>query len=122
MAITVTWSVEDMTRDSATGGVKTIYWQCVAMDDTHNDCVATEGGKYKCEPDASADSFIAYDDLTEAVVLEWVKASEDVDADAIEANRTAKVEAQVARKTSDASGTPWVQEVVQPEFSTPDPE
>ena len=117
MAITVTWSVTDMKRDVASGGVKLVYWSCVAADDTHTECTATEGGKLRLEPDASADGFVAYDDLTEANVLDWVYDSlieDEETADEakarIEANRTGKVEAQVARKTAEATGTPWAAE------------
>ena len=118
MATTVTWSVLDMKRDVATGGVKLVYWQCLAADDTHTECTASEAGKLRLEPDADADSFVAYDDLTEEIVLGWVYASlvegEEETADEaktrIAANRTGKVEAQVARKTAEASGTPWAAE------------
>tara|TARA_R110002153_G_scaffold232452_1_gene385762 strand:- start:70 stop:387 length:318 start_codon:yes stop_codon:yes gene_type:complete len=103
-----------MTRDVATGGVKLAHWQCNAADDTHPECVATEGGKLRLEPDASADGFVAYDDLTETTVLGWVYDSlieDEETADEakarVAANRTGKVEAQVARKTAEANGTPW---------------
>jgi hypothetical protein len=118
MATTVTWSVLDMKRDVATGGVKLVYWQCLAADDTHTECSASEAGKLTCEPDATADGFVEYDDLTEEIVLGWVYASlvegDEETADEakarIAANRTGKVEAQVARKTAEASGTPWAAE------------
>ena len=117
MAITVTWSVTDMVRDAATGGVKLVYWSCVAADDTHTECSAVEGGKLRLEPDADAEGFVAYDDLIEETVLGWVYDSlieGDETADEakarIAADRTGKVEAQVARKTAEASGTPWAAE------------
>jgi len=121
MAITTTWSIQDMKRDVASGGVKLVYWSCVAADDTHTECTATEGGKLRLEPDASADGFVAYDDLTETTVLGWVYDSliegEETADEAkarIAANRTGKVEAQVARKTAEADGTPWAAAVVAP--------
>ena len=108
MAITVTWSIVDMKRDVASGGVKLVYWQCVAADDTNTECSAVESGKLQLEPDADADGFVAYDDLTEATVLGWVKDYLGEDAvSAMETQRTEKVAAQVARKTSEANGTPW---------------
>lgn len=117
MAIIVTWSVQDMKRDVASGGVKLVYWSCVAADDTHTECTATEGGKLRLEPDADAEGFVAYDDLTEETVLGWVYDSlidGDETADEakarIAADRTGKVEAQVARKTAEVSGTPWAAE------------
>ncbi|MDB0024386.1 hypothetical protein N9E36_02810 [bacterium] len=121
MAITTTWSIQDMKRDVASGGVKLVYWSCVAADDTHTECAATEGGKLRLEPDATAAGFVAYDDLTEETVLGWVYDSliegEETADEAkarIAANRTGKVEAQVARKTAEADGTPWAAAVVAP--------
>lgn len=110
----ITWKVNDMKRDTATGGVNTVYWECRVQDDTHADCTAVEGGKLRLEPDATASDFVAYEDLTEAVVLGWVYDSliegEETADEAkarIETNRTGKVEAQIARKAAQASGTPW---------------
>ena len=114
MATIVTWSVTDMKRDVASGGVKLAYWQCVAADDTHTECYATEGGKLRLEPDASADGFVAYDDLTETTVLGWVYNSliegEETAEEAklrIEADRTGKVQGQIDRAASQSSGVPW---------------
>ena len=114
MAQITTWKINDMVRDSATGGVKTVYWECRVYAIAHTDCSAVEGGKLRLEPDADAPDFVAYDDLTEATVLGWVYNSlieGDETADEakarIEENRQGKVTAQVARKTADASGMPW---------------
>lgn len=114
MAQTTTWKIIDMQRDAATGGVKTVYWECRVVDNDHADCTATEGGKLRLEPDASASDFIAYDNLTEATVLGWVYDSlvegDETASEAkarIEANRQGKVTAQVARKTAEANGMPW---------------
>lgn len=111
MAITTTWSVQDMQRTDADGGVFLVYWSCVATDGTYS---ATEGGKLRCEPDPSAPGYIAYADLTEADVLGWVYNSlieGDETADEakarIEANRTGKVQGQIDRAKTTASGTPW---------------
>ena len=114
MAQTTTWKINDMVRDDATGGVKTVYWECRVTDNDHSECSAVEGGKLRLEPDATAADFIAYADLTEATVLGWVYNSliegEETADEAkarIEANRQGKVTAQVARKTAEASGVPW---------------
>ncbi len=111
MAITNTWSVSNMTRNEADGGVVTVYWSCVASDGTYS---ATEGGKLRCEPDADADGFVAYADLTEADVLGWVYTSliegEETADEAkarIEANRTGKVQGQIDRAASQSDGMPW---------------
>ena len=112
MAISTTWSVSNMTRNEADGGVVTVYWSCVASDGTFS---ATEGGKLRCEPDADADGFVAYADLTEADVLGWVYTSliegeetADEAKSRIEANRTGKVQGQIDRASAQAEGMPWV--------------
>lgn len=117
MAQTTTWKVNDMVRDDATGGVKTVYWECRVTDDDHPDCTAVEGGKLRLDPDPTADDFIAYADLTEATVLGWVYDSliegEETATEAkerIEANRQGKVTAQVAKKTAESTGMPWAAE------------
>ena len=100
MAITNTWSVSNMVRNDSDGGVITVYWSCVASDGTYS---ATEGGKLRLTPDASADDFVAYDDLTEEVVMGWVHA--DVDKDATEAALTANIAGQ--KNPVSADGMPW---------------
>lgn len=111
MAITTTWSVNNMTHNDADGGVTIVYWSCVASDGTYS---ATEGGKLRCEPNPSDADYVAYADLTEATVLGWVYNSlieGDETADEakarIEANRTAKVQGQIDRANSQSDGMPW---------------
>lgn len=115
MAVTTTWKVNNMVHNTDDGGVITVYWECVAQADTGESAV--EGGKLRLEPDASSPDYVAYDDLTEATVLGWVYNSliegEETADEAkarIETNRTGKVEAQIARKAAQASGTPWATE------------
>ena len=113
MAISTTWSVSNMTRNEADGGVVTVYWSCVASDGTFS---ATEGGKLRCEPDADAEGFVPYAELSEDAVLGWVYTSliegEEETADEakarIEANRTGKVQGQIDRASAQAEGMPWV--------------
>ena len=117
MAITTTWSVNDMTHKDSDGGVFLVYWSLVAQSDGTPSYSATEGGKLRCTYDASSPDFIPYADLTEADVLGWVYNSlieGDETADEakarIEANRTAKVQGQIDRAATTASGTPWAAE------------
>ena len=111
MAITNTWSVTDMQRTDSDGGVSLIYWSMVSSDGTYS---ASEGGKLRCEYDASADDFISYSDLSEADVLGWVYTSliegEETADEAkarVEADRTAKVQKQIYAAATTASGVPW---------------
>jgi len=114
MAITNTWSVTDMTHVDADGGVIKAYWSCNALSDTTPAYSAVEGGKLLCTYDASAAGYIAYASLTEADVLGWIYTSliegSETAAEAkarIEANRTARVQGQIDRATTQAEGVPW---------------
>ena len=114
MAITNTWSVSNMTHTDADGGVFLIYWSMVAQSDGTPSYSASEGGKLRCEYDASSPTYIPYADLTEATVLGWVYNSliegEETAEEAkarIEADRTAKVQKQIDAAATTASGVPW---------------
>ena len=111
MAITTTWSVNDMTHKDSDGGVFLVYWSLIATDGTYS---AQEGGKLRCDPDPSSSDYIPYADLTENDVLGWVYDSliegDETAAEAkarVEANRTAKVQGQIDRAATTASGVPW---------------
>ena len=121
MAITTTWSVTNMTHVDADGGVIVAVWSLVAASDEAYDEstgkggeTATEGGKNRFEYDASASGFIKYDSLKESDVLSWIyEANKEGDETAdeykarIEAERTAKVQAQIDRKAAQSDGLPW---------------
>jgi hypothetical protein len=111
MAINNTWSVSDMQRTESDGGISLIYWSMISSDGTYS---ASEGGKLRCEYDASSSTYIPYADLTEADVLGWVYKSliegEETAEEAkarIEADRTAKVQKQIDAAETTASGAPW---------------
>tara|TARA_R100001129_G_C5307933_1_gene244313 strand:+ start:1320 stop:1670 length:351 start_codon:yes stop_codon:yes gene_type:complete len=114
MAITTTWSVNNMTHVDADGGVILVYWSLKAVSDAGGNETATEGGKNSFTYDASASGFIKYDDLKESDVLGWIyEANKEDDETAdeykarIESERTAKVQAQIDRKAAQSDGLPW---------------
>ena len=114
MAITNTWSVTNMQHTDADGGVFLVYWSMVAASDGTPSYTASEGGKLRCEYDASSSSYIAYADLTEDDVLGWVYNSliigEETADEAklrIEADRDGKVQKQIDAAATTASGVPW---------------
>jgi len=119
MAITTTWSVNNMTHKNSDGGVFLVHWSLIAQSDGTTSYSATEGGKLRCTADPSASDYIAYADLTEANVLGWVYSSlikqkedgsDETAAEAkarIEAERTAKVQGQIGRAAANSTGVPW---------------
>lgn len=113
MAVTTTWSVQDMQRNDSDGGVTIVYWSMVAQNDSGSES-ATEGGKLRLTYDASSSDFIAYDSLTEDDVLGWVYDSliegDETATEAktrVENERTAKVNAQITKNADTSTGTPW---------------
>lgn len=100
MAITYTWQIANMERNTADDGVVVVHWRCDGVDGDHT---ASSYGTTSHTPDPDSEGFIAYADLTEADVLGWVHGS--VDKDATEAAIAAKIDAMANPTT--ATGTPW---------------
>jgi hypothetical protein len=95
-----TWTISELERDVATGGVTVCHWRVTEVD---GDYSASAYGTVGLTPDATAEGFVAYDSLTEDVVLGWVQA--DVDQAAIEAGLTANIAEQQTPAT--LTGKPW---------------
>ena len=101
MAATFNWTVPMTERQTADGFVCVAHWICRASD---GDFSASSYGTAGFSQDPEADSFIPYDQLTEAQVLGWVWA-DGVDKDATEAALAQKIEAD--KNPTTAAGVPW---------------
>ena len=132
MAITFTWSVNDMHKVTETGAVYKVDWSCGGVDaDTkvshsrsgsylHMGKVTADevtgvdaDGKDVTEsvtrtvpvtPDHTASDFKAYTDLTEADVLAWCK------ADGVGASNEALITSNITNKianSANSTGLPW---------------
>ena len=99
-----TWTIANLERNVADGGVTVAHWR-VTEEETVGDVTYTASsyGTVGFTPDADADGFVAYDDLTESAVLVWVH--ESVDQDATEAALTANIAGQ--KNPVSADGMPW---------------
>ena len=103
-----TWTIANLERNVADGGVTVAHWRVTESETvgTGDDAVtytASSYGTVGFTPDADADGFVAYDDLTESAVLVWVH--ESVDQDATEAALTANIAGQ--KNPVSADGMPW---------------
>ena len=99
----VTWTISTLERNTD-DGVVVAHWR--ASDSETVGEVEHTGSSYgTCgfTPDADADGYTAYADITEAQVIGWVKA--DVDADAVEASIAAQIADSKAPAIS--TGVPW---------------
>ena len=99
-----TWTIANLERNVADGGVTVAHWRVTESETVGEDTfTASSYGTCGFKPDASAEDFIAYDDLTEEVVMGWVHA--DVDQAQTEAALTANIAEQKTPTTAD--GMPW---------------
>jgi hypothetical protein len=103
----VTWTIATLERNTD-DGVVVAHWRASDSEvvGTGDDAVTHSGSSYGTTgftPDADAEGYVAYADLTEEAVVEWVKA--DVDADSIEASIASQIEESKAPAIS--TGTPW---------------
>jgi len=106
MAITTTWSINDLKYNAADGGVFEVCWSLTAQADTGE--VAVESGKETWEYDPNAPDWVPIDQLTEEIVIGWVKEHLGAEKVAeIETNRAGKVQAQIDRKGTVVEGLPW---------------
>jgi hypothetical protein len=101
--VTLTWSVNNMTRVVDDGFVVVVDWSCNASATGVNG--AYYGGQTAYENNPAEPGFIPYDSLTEAQVLGWVYDGLGDQKAEIEATLTAKVEKQLNPTT--AQGVPW---------------
>ena len=78
-------------------GVVTAHWDCSHTETVGegDDALSYSGRRYgSCsfQPDASSEDYIAFDDLTEEIVLGWVQSTLDVEE--VEASLLAQIEEQ----------------------------
>ena len=100
MAITYSWTIPQVDRTIASGGINTIHWRCSAVDGDHS---ASSYGSVGCSPDPSASDFIAYDSVSEANCIAWVQA--DVGKDDTESGLASQI--TELKTPTKGSGTPW---------------
>jgi len=111
MAATFTWTISTLERDligDLAGGVIVAHWRVNAeqVEGTGDDAVtynATSYGTCGFTPDPTSSDYIAWDDLTEEVVIGWCQS--ELDQDAVEAGLQAQIDAAITPAT--ATGTPW---------------
>ena len=103
-----TWTIANLERNVADGGVTVAHWRVTEEETvgTGDDAVtytASAYGTVGFTPDADADDFVAYDSLTEEVVMGWVW--ESVNQEETEAALTANIAGQ--KNPVSADGMPW---------------
>ena len=100
MTIAITWTINNLERQTSDGLVTVVHWGASAVDGEYSSGIVNTQALERGE------SFVSYETLTEQTVLGWLW--EKVDKDAIEAALTAQIDAQKAPVK--ANGLPWVTE------------
>ena len=106
MAISYTWEINEtaMISDVSDGFISTIVYRVKGMDGSNEKARAT-GQIVLTKPESLPSEFIAFDSITEAKCLEWVKADPSVDATAIE--NKLKAEIDLINTPTEKVGAPW---------------
>ena len=100
--MTTTWKISTLDRDTADGFVTTAHWTASQVDGDFTASTYSTVGFTK----EDGVNLIPYADLTEEIVIGWVKASLGAEGvAAVEAALTANIADQKAPKK--ATGTPW---------------
>jgi hypothetical protein len=99
-----TWTIVNLERNLADGGVTVAHWRVTESETVGDDTfTASAYGTVGFTPDPDASDFVAYDSLTEEVVMGWVW--ESVNQEDTEAALTANIEGQ--KNPVSADGMPW---------------
>jgi len=101
MTTTFTWAIANLERETADGFVYTGHYTVNATDGE-----AYSAGAYGSIGFERPEELIPFDDLTQEIVIEWVK--EKLGEEQVEKVETA-LESQIDEKRAPtkASGTPW---------------
>ena len=100
MTATITWSINTLERLTSDGYVYTAHYRVDGADDSY------KAGAYGSQPFERPETLIPFADLTEDIVIGWVK-------DTLGAEKVASIEAAIQsqideqRTPSKATGTPW---------------
>lgn len=109
MAITYTWEVTGLKKTKEGDNVDAVvqtYWTKTGTDDDGNTGIFNGATPFSS---ASADPFIAFADLTEANVLDWIKAEADVDGSSYQEHINTQIQKQIDEKITpvEDADMPW---------------
>ena len=106
MAYSYTWEINEsnMISDVSDGFIKTIVYRVKGMDGSTEKARAT-GQIVLTKPSSLPSDFIAFNSVTKAKCLEWVKADSSVDVTAIENGLKAQID--LINTPTEKVGAPW---------------
>ena len=98
---TFTWTINQLERETVDGYVFTAHYSVDAADDTYT------SGAYGSIGFERPDTLIPFSDLTEELVLDWVKEKIGGDEKVQEIQAALQVQLDEQRTPTKASGLPW---------------
>ena len=104
MAITNTWSIDKLDRITADGYVHTAHFTLLTEDTPYKAAVS---GKIDLD---KPDTLVPYSDLTEELVVEWVKTklnSPEINTSTSQLEESLAVNIAEQKAPTRASGVPW---------------
>ena len=106
MAISYTWEINEsnMISDVSDGFISKIVYRVKGMDGSEEKARAA-GSIKLTKPSSLPSDFIAFNSVTKAKCLEWVKADSSVDVTAIENGLKAKID--LINTPTEKVGAPW---------------
>jgi len=99
----ITYTIAELERNTSDNGVTIAHWRVTAQD---GDYSASSYGTQSFTPDPESPDFVAFEDLTEEIVLGWVQNA--LDTDAMEVSLQEKIDAQ--KNPATVAGVPWATE------------
>lgn len=108
------WTIAQLERQTETGGVITAHWRVSSEDEAFT---AGSYGSAGFTPDPESENFIPFEELTEEVVIDWVKdalGSERIDQYIV------TIEQRFGPETLVETPLPWVP--TEPEVTEPEEE
>ncbi len=101
MATTFTWAINTLDRETADGFVMTAHYTVAANDGTYSSSAYGSIGFER------PDTLIPYADLTEDMVIGWVKTALGGDEKIAEIEAALEAQIDEQRAPTKAQGTPW---------------
>lgn len=103
LPLSCTWNIAQLERHTADGIVYTAHWTVSATDGVYS---AGAYGSTGLETPAEGDEVIPFEELTQEVVVEWVKEKlGEEEVASTEAALATQIEEQLQPKS--AAGVPW---------------
>jgi len=99
-----TWKIYDLKRTIDNGVVTLVTYACEGEYESNFD---RKIGELEVVGSTSDEGFVAFDDLTEEIVLGWVSSSVDQPAIELLISSSIHERVQIQSEITEATGTPW---------------